>query len=427
MKQLTYLLWMCGLFFLAACSSDTPQSSALPQINIEKTHYSLAKGSVEVKLIADIPVPADVEIPFSMYGKATEGTDYTLSANSFLFKAGESEATITITRPEGDIGENSIELTLNLDRNAAPKGFLLGLINYTTIELMGKNAVIVSFTTNTDLLTMQSDFKIRLEKLDGSSYKVKEATDFDVEVDPSSTAVEGVHFEFAGKKAATVPTNKNEGSVSIKFLKKEEGKDKLVLRLLEKDGYVFGSNPAITITVQGPDNFSGTWAFKEMVNLESIKSSWEGMVDPSNFNFPKGSTEDQITFTGNSYEHYMFTPNIQGDLKNYFNSACSVTYKGERNEIYSEAGGYPPATANITVLEFEKVNVNFSATNTNNRKAVVGFRILREGDTETLECTVYDYEPTDFLEDIYAMYLDYGYEPVMLEAPLRLHFTRVTK
>lgn len=427
MKQLTYLLWMGCLFFLAACSSDDPQSSTLPQINIEKTHYSLAKGSVDVKLVADAPVPADVEIPFSMYGEANEGTDYTLSAHSFLIKAGESEATITVTRPEGEIGENSINLTLNLDRNAAPEGFHMGLINYTTIELMGQNAVIVSFTSKTDLLTMQSDFKIRLEKLNGSSYKVKEATDFEMEVDPSSTAVEGVHFEFTGKKAATVPANKNKGTVSIKFLKKEEGKDKLVLRLLEKDGYVFGSNPTITITVQGPDNFSGTWAFKEFVNLESIKTAWEGIVDASNFNFPKGSPEDQIEFKGDSYEAYTFTPKVQSDLKNYFNSACAVTYKGERSETYTEAGGYPPITANISVLEFEQVNVNFSANNTSNRKAVVGFRILREGNTETLECTIYDYEPTDFLQDIYAMYIDFGLDPIMLEVPLRLHFTRVAE
>ena len=124
-----------------------------------------------MKLIADAPVSADTEIPFFIYENANENADYILSANSFLLKAGESEATITITRPEGEIGENSTELTLNLDRNAAPKGFHMGLINYTTIELMGKNATIVSFTTKADLLTMQSDFKIRLEKLDG--YKVE--------------------------------------------------------------------------------------------------------------------------------------------------------------------------------------------------------------------------------------------------------------
>lgn len=104
-----------------------------------------------------------------------------------------------------------------------------------------------------------------------------------------------------------------------------------------------------------------------------------------------------------------------------------MTYQGERNEKYEEVGGYPLTTANITVLEFEQVNVNFSAKNISNRKAVVGFRILREGNTETLECTIYDYEPTDFLEDIYDMFLSYANKPVMLEAPLRLHFTRVVK
>ena len=61
-----------------------------------------------------------------------------------------------------------------------------------------------------------------------------------------------------------------------------------------------------------------------------------------------------------------------------------------------------------------------------NAKAVVGFRILREtGSPDVLECTIYDYEPTDFLNGVYEMYKDYGSDPIMLEAPLRLQFVRV--
>ena len=423
MKRIIYQLWMavCVMLVAVSCSDDDKHSSGLPQINLEFPRYSLAKGDVTVRLMADAPVASDVQIPFSFYGEAVEGTDYTVSAHAFAFKAGAKEAEITITRMDEHIGEKSSELTLNLDRKAVPEGFQMGLLNYTTIELMGNNAVIMSFDKSSDLLTLSSSYAITLEKLDGSRYKVPSETEFALEIDPASTAIEGVHYEFVGKQAVVVPKDKNTGTVELKFLKKEEGKDKLVLRLAEKDGYAYGSNAAIAITIQGPESYNGTWAFSKIVNAEWWTNSWG--VDTSTF--PQGTSEDQITFTGDSYEAYTFTPSLKGDLKNYFIGECAVTFQGEREEIYYEESTISQVKANIAVLKFEKVNVNFSATNSKVRSAVVGFRIITVEGKETLECTIYDYEPTDFLKDVYDMYVDWGYDPVMLEAPLRLHFTRV--
>lgn len=423
MKKLIYHLWMavCVMLVAVSCSDDDKRSSGLPQINLEFPRYSLAKGDVTVRLLADAPVSSDIQIPFSFYGDAVEGTDYTVSAHAFEFKAGAKEAEITITRMEDQIGEKSTELTLNLDRTVVPEGFQMGLLNYTTIELMGSNAVIMSFSKSSDVLTLSSAYTITLGKLDGSRYNVVNETEFALEIDPSSTAVEGVHYEFVGKQAVVVPQGKNTGTVELKFLKKEAGKDKLVLRLAEKDGYAYGSNPTISITVQGPESYNGTWAFSKIVNEEWWADSWFQDIRT----FPKGTSDDQITFTGDSYEAYTFTPSLKGDLKNYFISECAVTFQGEREEIYYEESGISQVKANISVLKFEKVNANFSATNSNIRSAVVGFRIITVDGKETLECTIYDYEPTDFLKDIYDMYVDWGYDPVMLEAPLRLYFTRV--
>ncbi len=423
MKRMIYRLWMAVCVMLAAfsCSDDDKRSSGLPQINLEFSRYSLAKGDITVRLLADAPVASEVQIPFSFYGEAVEGTDYTVSAHAFVFKAGSEEAGITITRMDDHIGEKSSELTLNLDRNTVPAGFQMGLLNYTTIELMGNNAVIMSFSKPSDVLTLSSAYAITLEKLDGSGYSVSAETEFALEVDPSSTAVGGVHYEFAGKQAVVVPEGKNTGTVELKFLKKEEGKDKLVLRLAEKDGYAYGSNAAIDITVQGPESYNGTWAFSKIANAEWWATSW--FADTSTF--PKGTPDDQITFAGDSYEAYTFTPSLKGDLKNYFISECAVTFQGEREEVFQEESTIAPVKGNIAVLEFERVNVSFSAVNRNVRPAVAGFRIITVEGKETLECTVYDYEPTDFLADIYEFFSSYTEPPVMIEAPLRLHFTRV--
>lgn len=52
----------------------------------------------------------------------------------------------------------------------------------------------MSFANTSDILTLQSDYKVTLTNMSGSVYKVTEITNLNVEVDPSSTAVEGTHL-----------------------------------------------------------------------------------------------------------------------------------------------------------------------------------------------------------------------------------------
>ena len=420
MKQLSFVVWLLCLLLGTACSSDDKRPADLPQINLDKMHYALAKGSTEVKLVAEEPTATEVVIPFTLYGKAVEGTDYTLSAHAFTFKPGEQEATVTFTRIEESIGDEGSELTLNLDRHAAPQGFVLGLLNYTVVELMGKNTVIASFKRNTDLLTLSGNFSIQLEKMSGGIYKTPAALTYPIEVDPSSTAVEGVHFEFVNGPFAKIPKGRYEGSVALRFLKHEPGKDRLILRLGEMPGYGNGGNPTIQINVQGAYNISGTWR-----SGPSPTRSVGDHVVRGYSNFPLRERKRTNWYSREDYRSYTFTPKLSGGLKNYFTAACPVTFLNEREEQFQEIG-MGRELANIAVLEFDHINVNFSATQSRIRKAVVGFRILREtGSPDVLECTIYDYEPTDFLNGVYEMYKDYGSDPIMLEAPLRLQFVRV--
>lgn len=142
--------------------------------------------------------------------------------------------------------------------------------------------------------------------------------------------------------------------------------------------------------------------------------------------FPTGTSADQIKFEGNSYQEYTFIPTLSGELKNYFGTeSCTVTYKEELEKTIEEESTRYQVTAKIAVLQFPSVNVNFSANNTSNRAAVVGFRIIKSDGKDILECTIDDFEPTDFMTDTYDMMKDYGEDPIMKSAPLRLHFTRV--
>lgn len=418
-KVLFYLFAMCSLVVTSCSSDDDNDSVEMIELNFNQASYSLAKGEVELKLIADQPASATVSVPISFTGTAVEGTDFTAD-KSITLKAGATEAVLKVKRIEENIGEEDKELVVNL--GTAPTGFKIGVGSYTSVELLGNTGVIMSFDHASGSLTESTSYEVTLETMTGEVYKVKDETKLTVEVDPSSTAVEGTHFSFEGGKYVTIPKNKNKGTVSVKFLKKEEGKDKLVLRLAARDGYAYGNNPSIAITINGPYLLAGTWAFDKVSNLAFYQDMWGEDITV----FPTGTSADQIKFEGSSHQEYTFIPILSGDLKNYFGTeSCKVTYKGEFEKLIEEESSRYQVTAKIAVLQFPSVNVNFSAANTKDRAAVVGFRIIESDGKDVLECTIDDFEPTDFMTNIYDMMKDYGEDPIMKSAPLRLHFTRV--
>ena len=113
MKKLGHYLCilMSMTFILASCSSDDNQR--LPQIYIDQPFYTLAKGSIELKIKADQAPLTDVFIPVLFGGTAVEGVDFTVSEPSILLKAGETETTFTLTRIEENIGDENKELYVN--------------------------------------------------------------------------------------------------------------------------------------------------------------------------------------------------------------------------------------------------------------------------------------------------------------------------
>lgn len=415
MKKFFYLMMAAFTLVFAACSDDEEGGSTqnLPQLNFAAARYVLADDSVDIVLKADQAPASTVEIPVTFSG-ATEGQDFTASSTSFVLEAGMTEATIRLTRIVENIADEEKTLTINL--GTVPAGYRAGTMSYTTVQLMGNNSVFMSFEKATDVLTENGNYTISLKTLEGSRYKVPAATTFEVIVDETSTAVEGTHFEFPNGKTITLDANDYEGKIAVKCLKKEEGKDKLVLRLAEKSGYAFGSNQTITIELFGRYNVSGTWAFKEISNLTWFEEYW--FTDTSNF--PTGTSDDLITFVGDETgSSYTFTPDLQGDLKNFFVAPCQVTYKGEAEKGYQEESGTQLVSHVVALLEFEQVNVNFSATHSNVRPSQLGFRLITVDSEEILECTIDDFEPTDFLADEYDLMGE------MSLCPLRLYFTRM--
>ena len=140
-------------------------------------------------------------------------------------------------------------------------------------------------------------------------------------------------------------------------------------------------------------------------------------------NLPRNNSSADIL----EFKEGKLIPHLQGDLANYFREA-TVTFLRERSLWLNEQsnGGRPPEVT-ASEMQLSAANVNFSATSTKVRPARISFRILE--DNETLEVSIYDYEPTDFLYDTYNIVKDYtsAGECPMDENLLhiRYHFKRV--
>lgn len=418
MKKLTTKL--LGMFMIAgmvssfaSCSDDDDPGVTIPQITVERSHYNLATGSIEVLIKADAAPATDIAIPVKVAGTA-QIDEYTLSASQFVLKAGETRSSITVTRIEEKIGEDNKTLVLNLERG---EGYTLGLTNYAEITLLSKNGYIMTFEQSKVRVNVSDEFGVTLFTMGGVPYKPQSEETFTVEVDTeNSTAVEGEHFKFTDGKTVKI-SKVNRGTFTIEVLKAETDKDKLVLRLADKAGYACGSNSTMEITIAGKDNFSGTWAFPSNIYNISLFSDYGEDTNAA----PKSSSADRITFAGGPDE-YTFTPSISGDYKNYFGTETrTVKFDKMVGKNFQEIMDKYGRNVQVAQLIFPNINVNFSAAASTVRDAKICFRLIEVDNQEVLECTIDDWVPveTEFGGMIYSFMED------MEWAPIRLHLSRV--
>lgn len=399
---------------LQSCSDDDTNASD-PQIFLERTNYRLGLGQVTIKVAADVAPATDISLPVQFGGSAVEGVDFTVASHQITFKAGQTETEFVVNRVvEKELPDD--ELTLYVNLKNPPAGYSLGLLNYASIAVLGKNGDAISFSDDEGKVGLSGVFKIGVFSLSGNSKRLDNEETFEFEIVPElTTAVEGEHFELPEGHFVTVPRRRSEGSFTMNMLKVEEGHDIVTLRLLEKEGYGFSNFPTMTIRIAGPDLFTGTWAFKGIVNLDLFD-----MYGEDSSGAPKCSPDDKITFGGNSYESYTFTPDIKGDFKNYFGTETrTISFEGEVGKNFQE--NFSSDLTYVLCYKFPGINVNFSPASSNIRDAKVCFRLIEVDGEEVLECTLDDFtpQPGEFGYTIYEMMYD------MEWAPYRIHLTRV--
>ena len=169
----------------------------------------------------------------------------------------------------------------------------------------------------------------------------------------------------------------------------------------------------------------GKWVFEEELLLNYWKSSyleWQQAPESDFVNMPVNNTnKDTLEFIAGEVDEMKTI--LTGDLKNYFRD-CEVTYVRDEKERLIEEGGIRPTVVTMSVYHLSKANVTFSAGTVKEKEIEIGVRMI---DDNTLEITLYDYEPTDFYQTIYeGMKAVAGEgEIAMRYIQLRYHFTKV--
>jgi hypothetical protein len=432
MKKLFYFFaLMLTTVGFTACGDDDDEKAPII-VSFSQDQYSLG-GQIGDKVV----ITANASAPFE------KATTVTLGINSFVFSggaslnplevtpgyafefaAGSTTATITITRKTLGSGSLSVSLTPNAS-------FKVGTTPTAEVTFLGAN--VYSFDTDTDVLADTREYKVTLETADGKPFSFATDTEIPVVLSPKTTAVAGVNYEFVGGNVAKFQAGKSEGTVTIKFLKYEEGKDKLLIAL-DNTNLRRGNYGYLTIYITGTPNFAGEWQYAGIwkKNADWWANSWT--VDAEALALiVDGSSSDSFKFeVGDG--GYQFTPNFAGKLKNYFTKATKAAYIGARDERMQELASMNPPTWQMFRYEFDEVNKAMSATDNKAAKGRVGFFFATDDDTnkEYLIMTIYDYEPTDATvfgyyswKDVYdSMAYSTPIETVMEAAPIRVAFTR---
>ena len=395
----------------ASCSKD--ESVQLPVVAFAQESFDVnLKNQAMLKIVSTEAISNNQSVDFTIAGNLVEGQDYTVSAKKFTFENGAKEASVVVTFLKEITTESKLDFTL------APTSIAtLGLAK-SSVAFDVSKTILYTFDKENYTMTESSEIVLQLNRITGS-YTAEEDLTFAVEVDPTSTAVEGVHFKFNAGKAITIAAGQNRGSLKLDFIKQEAGKEQVVLKLTQVPMILKPGNfdkASVVIFGSQYDKLLGEWAFSEFRNADWWKTMNNFGLDDMT-KLPTATSADKLIFTEEG-----LSTTLTGDLKNYFRDSKLVNL-GEVAERLQEESGYP----RVQMLVVKALaNVNFSATSKNEREAQIGFRVFTNtSGIEVLEVTVFDFEPTDFLKYTYDMYKSFGDNPAMRYAPLRFYFTKV--
>jgi hypothetical protein len=416
---LTSLLLLATVVILS-CKKDKVDVN-LNALNFARTDYSIPQsGEVTIQVFTSKPVSASTTIPITITGTAVRGVDYELSADNFIIPAGETTGEIKVKSKESFDFNKSFKVEFG----TLPADLSMGTLLFTEIAIQPRDILLYSFDASKSTLAETAEIRLDLTAAEGTFIAQQEIR-IPVTLATGTTAVEGVNFSFDGPKEFVIPAGKSRGTLKLKSIKQQVGKDLIVLKVVPPNKhYAAGNYNTSKITIFGSSftKLKGTWKYKAFSNRDWLIENTSYMGDDPAA-LPKSSDADKIIIDEVDGAISLSTE-MTGDLKNYFRPA-KITNLGEITEYLQEAGGIRPPMVKIQLLNLSAMNVFFSAKKEKIRSGELGLRVFVDGGKEILEVTIRDYEPTDFLAETYEMYKSFGDVPAMKSLPMRYHFERV--
>ena len=393
MKKVLFMLLALPLF-MAACSDDELEAT-IATISFDKRAQTLPDGSTDIKLVVsglDASSNREYVVDLKCSGTATE-SEYELSSDHFVIGGANPVTTITVTSLNYSGKSKNLDIVL-----VAPKNFNLGENPVTTITMASQEQIVYNFLEDNLELKVSATPTIELYTMDGDWYYPTEDLHIPVVVNKEkSTAVLGEHFEFVGEPEFLFTPDDEDASVEIKYLKKEEGKDKIVLEVDPAAArYAQGDPGQCTITIVGPDyaRIDGTWYVDQQPTDKNymIKTSYVPSSDLEGF--PEATQADRFTFDSKTGK---LSTSLQSTLKNFFGASCNMKEAGSMEIGTHDSGGF--LSNQIEMLDLDNCNRDFSASSTSQDKnAYIGIRLVEEQSTgdDLLELYLIDYKSQSF-------------------------------
>lgn len=414
-KMRTLLILFLSVFALAACSDDDS-----PTVSFSKNAYvMLADKDLEVVVNLSQVAGSDIEIPVTIGGSAEKGTDYEMSAENFIVKAGESSAKMVIS-PKDNYDEDKV-IIFNLGSVA---GYDMGTNQVVTVAITPKEKYLYTFEKEFSVLENSLDVVMKIFDAEGNKVIPSKDVHIPFEIDESSTAVLGTTFSVEDDLTEfVIPAGESEGKITLNYIENTEvDKNKLVLSIPELGpGFIKGGILSANVNVYGASlsKLFGKWVGVKLSTKDFLVNNATSYGYPNDTeNLPEDVEGEILLLEAGTID--MLKPTMDADLANFFRES-PITYKGIESYTYMEdhvfgAGG--PPKHDLYVFEVEKANVNFSATNETLRASKIAMRVTEIDGVETLEMTVIDIVPTDFYTGIYGIMGTMDYDPI------RFHFHR---
>ncbi len=387
---------------LMIISAMSCQQIETPSIEFARSLYSVRnEASTDITLVLSKESPSDITVPLSFASKAELGTEYTVSSESIIIKAGETSGAITLTN--NSLGSDD-EIRISIKE--VPAGYTPGSRSTTIVSPSSQQALIYSFQCESADVLDKYIATIELKGTVTENFTAAERLSI-----PATLSGEGASLVSCSDGGNfIVEAGESKGTMTLTLKDANyTGAAKLNINITEDGAYIGGNTETMEITVKGvlsPAVIAGTWEFEETINLEELEMWFEEYEDDASL-LPVHNDGFRLTFSGNNGA-YTVTPSGEGDWNNYFrSSAISWTKPVNTPSGAVILGNYTADESNMFIAEvdtprqqmtyfrLDKVNRAFSADTETAGAGAIAMRLRNDG---RLEIHIRDYSTPPFGE-----------------------------